>query len=125
MLHGFLDAGGTFQFLVDALKQDRPIVALDWRGFGLSQWAPDGYFFHDYIADLDAFLEHVSPFAPARILGHSMGGNVACLYAGSRPERVHCLVNLEGFGLARTSPKEAPSRMRRWLDQEADERARL
>jgi pimeloyl-ACP methyl ester carboxylesterase len=117
LLHGWLDAGGTFQFLVDALKKDWPVIALDWRGFGLSQWAPDGYFFHDYIADLDALLDQVSPFAPARILGHSMGGNVANLYAGVRHERVRCLVNLEGFGLSRTSPKEAPARMRKWLDQ--------
>jgi pimeloyl-ACP methyl ester carboxylesterase len=117
LLHGWLDAGGTFQFLVDALVRERPIVALDWRGFGLSQWAPDGYFFHDYIADLDALLDQVSPDTPARLLGHSMGGNIANLYAGVRPERVRCVVNLEGFGLARTSPKEAPSRMRKWLDQ--------
>ncbi len=117
LLHGWLDAGGTFQFLVDALKQERPIVALDWRGFGLSQWAADGYFFHDYIADLDALLDQMSPCAPVRILGHSMGGNIANLYAGVRPERVRCVVNLEGFGLPRTSPKEAPSRMRKWLDQ--------
>jgi pimeloyl-ACP methyl ester carboxylesterase len=117
LLHGWLDAGGTFQFLVDALQKDRCIVALDWRGFGLSQWAADGYFFHDYIADLDELLDQVSPHAPARILGHSMGGNVANLYAGVRPERVRCVVNLEGFGLPRTSPKEAPSRMRKWLDQ--------
>jgi pimeloyl-ACP methyl ester carboxylesterase len=46
-----------------------------------------------------------------------MGGNVANLYAGVRSERVRCVVNLEGFGLARTSPTEAPSRMRKWLDQ--------
>jgi pimeloyl-ACP methyl ester carboxylesterase len=117
LLHGWLDAGGTFQFLVDALRTDRPIVALDWRGFGLSQWAADGYFFHDYIADLDELLDQVAPYAPARILGHSMGGNVANLYAGVRPERVRCVINLEGFGLARTSPTEAPSRMRKWLDQ--------
>jgi pimeloyl-ACP methyl ester carboxylesterase len=117
LMHGFMDAGGTFQFLVDALKQDWPVIALDWRGFGLSQWAPDGYFFHDYIADLDALLDQVSPFTPARILGHSMGGNVANLYAGVRPERVRCLVNLEGFGLSRTSSREAPARMRKWLDQ--------
>jgi pimeloyl-ACP methyl ester carboxylesterase len=117
MLHGFLDAGGTFQFLVDALKQDWPVLAVDWRGFGLSQWAADGYLFHDYIADLDELLEQVSPFAPARLLGHSMGGNIACLYAGVRPERVRCIVNLEGFGLPRTSPQESPQRMRRWLEQ--------
>ena len=41
LLHGWLDAGGTFQFLVDALSKDWPVIALDWRGFGLSQWAPD------------------------------------------------------------------------------------
>ncbi len=117
MMHGFLDAGGTFQFLVDALKKDWPVLAMDWRGFGSSQWAPDGYLFHDYIADLDELLEQVSPFAPARLLGHSMGGNIACLYAGVRPERVRCLVNLEGFGLPRTSPQESPVRMRKWLDQ--------
>jgi pimeloyl-ACP methyl ester carboxylesterase len=117
MLHGFLDAGGTFQLLVDALRKDWPVVALDWRGFGLSQWAPEGYLFHDYIADLDELLDQVSPFAPARILGHSMGGNVACLYAGLRPERVRCVVNLEGFGLPRTSPKESHERMRQWLAQ--------
>ncbi len=117
MLHGFLDAGGTFQLLVDALQKEWPVVALDWRGFGLSQWAPEGYLFHDYIADLDELLDQVSPFAPARILGHSMGGNVACLYAGVRPERVRCVVNLEGFGLPRTSPKESPGRLRQWLAQ--------
>jgi pimeloyl-ACP methyl ester carboxylesterase len=117
MLHGFLDAGGTFQFLVDALKKDWPVLAVDWRGFGLSQWASDGYLFHDYLADLEELLDRVSPFAPARLLGHSMGGNVACLYAGVRPERVRCIVNLEGFGLPRTSPKESPQRMRQWLEQ--------
>ena len=117
LLHGWLDAGGTFQFLVDALSKDWPVIALDWRGFGLSQWAPDGYFFHDYIADLDQVLDQVSPFAPARLLGHSMGGNIVNLYAGVRPKRVRCVVNLEGFGLRRMSPKEAPSRMRKWLDQ--------
>ncbi len=117
MLHGFLDAGGTFQFLVDALQKDRPVLAIDWRGFGLSQWAPDGYLFHDYIADLDELLEQVSPAAPVQLLGHSMGGNIACLYAGVRPERVRCLVNLEGFGLPRTSPQESPARMRQWLAQ--------
>jgi pimeloyl-ACP methyl ester carboxylesterase len=66
---------------------------------------------------LDELLEQVSPAAPVQLLGHSMGGNIACLYAGVRPERVRCLVNLEGFGLPRTSPQESPARMRQWLAQ--------
>ena len=54
-------------------------------------------------------LDLLSPQAPAPLVGHSMGGNIACSYAGIRPERVRCVVNLEGFGLARTAP--SPSGM--------------
>jgi pimeloyl-ACP methyl ester carboxylesterase len=117
LLHGWLDSGETFQFMVDALQRDRPLVALDWRGFGRSEWPQEGYWFPDYLGDLDALLAELSPAAPVRLVGHSMGGNIACSYAGIRPERVRCVVSLEGFGLARTSPAQAPARMRKWLDQ--------
>jgi pimeloyl-ACP methyl ester carboxylesterase len=116
-LHGWLDCGDTFQFLVDEFAGERPVVALDWRGFGQSAWAPDGYAFTDYLADLDALLELYEPQGPAMLLGHSMGGNVACLYAGVRPERVRCIVNLEGFGLPPGAPSQAPKRLRQWLDE--------
>ena len=46
-----------------------------------------------------------------------MGGNVASLYAGVRPERVARLVNIEGFGLPRMSSDQAPERYREWLEQ--------
>jgi pimeloyl-ACP methyl ester carboxylesterase len=49
------------------------------------------------------------------LLGHSMGANVACLYAGVRPERVRKLVNLEGFGLRGNAPEQAPARYAKWL----------
>ena len=58
--------------------------------------------------DFDALMDEISPVAPVRIVGHSMGGNIANLYAGLRPERVRCVINLEGFGLPRTSPQESP-----------------
>lgn len=117
LLHGWLDCGETFQFMVDALPQHWPLAALDWRGFGRSEWPQQGYWFPDYLGDLDAVLDQISPASPARLVGHSMGGNIACSYAGIRPERVRCVVNLEGFGLPRTSPEQAPARMRKWLDQ--------
>jgi pimeloyl-ACP methyl ester carboxylesterase len=117
LLHGWLDAGETFQFMVDALKKDRPVIAPDWRGFGRSEWPQEGYGFPDYLGDLDALLDQVSPHAPVCIVGHSMGGNIANLYAGLRPARVRCVINLEGLGLPRTSPQDAPKRMRKWLDQ--------
>jgi pimeloyl-ACP methyl ester carboxylesterase len=117
LLHGWLDAGETFQFIVDALKKNWPVIAPDWRGFGRSEWPQEGYGFPDYLGDFDALLDQLSPDAAVRVVGHSMGGNIANLYAGLRPARVRCVINLEGLGLPRTSPQDAPKRMRKWLDQ--------
>lgn len=117
LLHGFMDCGDTWQFLVDSLPESWSLVAPDWRGFGGSEWAPGGYWFPDYLADLDSLLDLVAPGGRARIIGHSMGANIAALYAGVRPERVQWLVNLEGLGLQRTKPDDAPVRYARWLDE--------
>ncbi len=51
------------------------------------------------------------------LVGHSMGGNVALLYAGIRPQRVRAVVNLEGFGLRATQASQAPGRYAQWLDE--------
>ena len=119
MLHGWMDVAASFQFVVDALAEDRHVLALDWRGFGASDTpAADTYFFPEYLGDLEMVIEALFGSAPAPIdlLGHSMGGNVAMLYAGVRPERVRRLVNLEGFGMPRSKPSQAPGRFAKWLD---------
>jgi len=117
LLHGFMDCGATFQFVADAIAPARSLIAPDWRGFGRSGWNPQGYWFPDYFADLDAMLDWLAPDTPVDIVGHSMGGNVAMIYAGLRPGRVHRLVTLEGFGLPGAPPELAPGRYRDWLDQ--------
>ena len=117
LLHGWMDVSASFQFLVDAFKQDWCVIAPDWRGFGLSGWSREGYWFQDYYADLDALLDIYTPGSPANIVGHSMGGNVACTYSGMRPQRVRKLASLEGFGAARNKPDMAPARYERWLNQ--------
>lgn len=117
LLHGHSDCAATFQFLADELPVGLPLAALDWRGFGGSAPSPGGYWFPDYYADLEALVDTLCPQRPARIVGHSMGANVAMVYAGVRPARVRSLVNLEGFGLARTQASQAPGRIAAWLDQ--------
>ena len=118
MVHGWMDVGASWQFVVDALADDHYVVAPDWRGYGLTQSpAADNYWFPDYLADLDFLLDHYSPSAPVNLVGHSMGGNIAMLYAGSRPLRIHRLVNLEGFGMAATRASQAPARYAKWMDE--------
>jgi pimeloyl-ACP methyl ester carboxylesterase len=119
-LHGWCDVAASFQFVVDALRSDWKVIAPDWRGFGHSQWNEGPYWFPDYVADLEALLDHYSPEAPARIVGHSMGGNVTGLFGGARPQRIARFVNLEGFGLWVSGATEAPDRLGKWLDQMAD-----
>ncbi|MEQ9563920.1 MAG: alpha/beta hydrolase, partial [Woeseiaceae bacterium] len=72
--------------------------------------------FPDYVADLDVLLGIYSPGAPSRLVGHSMGANIAGLYAGIMPERVSSFVNVEGFGLADSKPENAPANYRRWIE---------
>jgi len=116
-LHGFADVGSTFQFVVDEFRQDWFVVAPDWRGFGETRSDATAFWFPDYVADLDCLLEHYSPNAPVRLIGHSMGGNVAGLYAGAMTDRVASLINLEGFGLHDAGPEQAPARYREWIER--------
>jgi pimeloyl-ACP methyl ester carboxylesterase len=116
LLHGWMDVSASFQFLVDAFSATWDVYAPDWRGYGLTDWGKsDCYWFPDYIADLDFLLRAFAAGEAVHLVGHSLGGNVACMYAGIRPERVAKLVNLEGFGLAATKPEDAARRYARWL----------
>ncbi|MCG8993507.1 alpha/beta fold hydrolase [Laribacter hongkongensis] len=117
MLHGWMDHSATFQFLAEAFTRCHQVIAPDWRGFGGSDWNSGSYYSPDYLADLDALLAHFSPRQPVHLIGHSMGGMIASLYAGIRPERVASLVSIEGFGMPDSQPANAPERYARWLEQ--------
>ena len=120
LLHGWMDVSASFQFLVDSLAREWYVVAPDWRGFGLSDWTREGYWFPDYYGDLEALLDLYHPGAPASIVGHSMGGVVSGIFGGIRPGRVARLALLEGLGLARRPASEAPLRYAQWLDELED-----
>ena len=115
-LHGWADTGSTFQFVVDALSEGWSVMAPDWRGFGRSTCGCTSYWFPDYLADLHELLGIFSADDPVRLVGHSMGGNVGALYAGTMPERVRAFVNIEGFGLPDSDPADAPGRYRAWIE---------
>ena len=123
LLHGWMDVGASWQFVVDAFGDafatGRLIIAPDWRGFGHSRLPMpcDSHHFVDYLGDLDQLLDHYAGAQPVDLVGHSMGGNVAMMYAGARPARVRRLVNLEGFGLPASQAAQAGPRLAQWMDE--------
>lgn len=119
IIHGWNDTSATWQRLVDHLPPQWNIHAPDARGFGLSGRFGDTYLFADYLADLDGLLDRVRDdlgIEQIDLIGHSMGGQIAALYAGLRPDRIRKLVILDALLLPVTPPEKAPERMRNWLD---------
>ena len=123
LLHGWMDVGASWQFMVDAFSgsflDGHMVLAPDRRGFGDTVHHPgvDHYGFADYLADLEFLLDALAPDRSVDLVGHSMGGNVAMLYAGIRPTRIRRLINLEGFGMPATRPAQAAGRYGQWIDE--------
>ena len=120
LVHGFMDAAGTWDRVAPALAEaGHRVIAPDMRGFGVgARSGPGGYYhFPDYVADLAGLVDAlVGPDETIKLVGHSMGGTVANYFAGARPERVSHLVIIEGLGPPDNDWPIGPTRMRRWLD---------
>lgn len=115
LLHGLLDTGASFAPVAEHLSPKARLLAPDWRGHGDSDRAPDGYWFPDYVADLDALIDSLAGSEPIALVGHSMGGQIASLYAGLRPDRVSHLICLDSLNVPATASETMPRRYRDWL----------
>ncbi|MEE2751187.1 MAG: alpha/beta hydrolase [Myxococcota bacterium] len=119
LLHGFLDQGAAWKVVAEELaSQGFRVVAPDARGHGRSGHIGVGgtYHFTDYLVDLEGILAHLGE-PPAGLIGHSMGGTVAALYAGVRPECAQSLVVVEGLGPVGDNHDTAIQRLKTHLNQ--------
>lgn len=116
LVHGLQEHAHTWDRLAPLLVAGghRPL-ALDWRGHGDSEWVGRGGYYHfaDYVADLAFVVRALG--GRVVLIGHSMGGNAALLYAGTEPERVAALVTIEGTGPPGSAPDVAPDRYAAWI----------
>ena len=90
-VHGLGGSGRYFQGVADALGEHYRIVAPDLAGFGASG-KPDraAYDRAFHLANLEAALEGATEHVV--VVGHSIGGVLAALWAGANAERVPALV---------------------------------
>ncbi len=123
LAHGWMDLSATFDPVARALARNLRVLAPDWRGFGHTEWPQEGYWFPDYVADLDAIVDHYVPAGPVFLAGHSMGAQIVSLYAGLRPQRVSRLAILDGLFLPDGDVASTPQRFAKWLDEVREDRA--
>jgi pimeloyl-ACP methyl ester carboxylesterase len=96
LLHGIRDLAWSMDPVAQALRDRYRVLSLDLRGHGASDH-PGGYTFPHYAADLHCVLDRLG-IERLTLIGHSLGGQIVCAYAGLFPERVRALVTIEGLG---------------------------
>jgi pimeloyl-ACP methyl ester carboxylesterase len=128
LVHGYLDLAHSWTAFVEALEKRQRravrVIAPDCRGHGDSGWVGAGGYYHfpDYVFDLEN-LARTLGVDRFRLVGHSMGGTISLLYAGTFPQRVTQLVLIEGIGPVGMNFSDAPWRMGKWI-AEVRERGR-
>lgn len=111
-LHGWLDNAASFRPLAAELGE-WDLVALDLPGHGASAHRAPGhdYAFADWIHDVLDALDGLG-WDRCDLLGHSMGGAIACAVAAAAPARVRRLALVEALGPIAGDPADAGSRLR-------------
>jgi pimeloyl-ACP methyl ester carboxylesterase len=90
-VHGFSNDRFVWEDLARALPEAFRPICYDLRGHGDSGWSIDcRYHLFDHARDLAELFDALG-LERAALVGHSLGGNVATLFAARHPERVRAL----------------------------------
>src|SRR5947209_10788823 len=95
LIHGFPDYWYTWRDQMPALAKHFQVVAIDQRGYNLSDQPKgvDEYALEKLVGDVDAVVTHFKK-DKAVIVGHDWGGAVAWGYAMAHPDRIDRLIVL-------------------------------
>jgi pimeloyl-ACP methyl ester carboxylesterase len=105
-LHSLAGTGGQWRAQLEHLRPTRRAVALDFRGHGGSAAPADGdYALASLAGDVAAAVDGLG-LERFALVGHSLGGGVALVFAAARPERVERLMLLDPIGDGTRIPRE-------------------
>lgn len=110
-LHGWLDNSASFETLAPLLP-DVHLVALDLAGHGHSQHRP-GIGAYNIWEDVSEVFEVAEQLGWTRfnVLGHSRGGIIGMIAAGTFPERIERLALIEALWPEVHQPQDAPRQL--------------
>jgi pimeloyl-ACP methyl ester carboxylesterase len=115
ILHGFMDHHLAWDDVCKALTdKSLNVLSYDQRGHGRSSHVSSSsqYHFPDYISDLYELLE-VLQITKCHLIGHSMGGTVASIFAAVFPKKVDKLFLIEGLGPSHENEDQSFKRLQR------------
>jgi pimeloyl-ACP methyl ester carboxylesterase len=127
MMHGFPDYWYTWRSQMEALAEEYQCVALDLRGFNLSDRprGVDNYAMGKLVGDVTAVISDLGR-DKAILVGHDWGGAIAWSFAMARPEMLERLIILNvphPRGFARElahNPQQQKSSQYAWDFQKED-----
>jgi pimeloyl-ACP methyl ester carboxylesterase len=94
-LHGLASSAHWYHRLSHSMAGEYRIIAPDQRGHGQTTQVPSGYDWQTLVSDVVGLMNHLG-VERAPVLGHSWGGHVASNLAARFPDRVSCLVMIDG-----------------------------
>ncbi|GAA3860383.1 alpha/beta fold hydrolase [Streptomyces sp. NPDC003328] len=107
LLHALGEGAADWDRVAPVLARSRRVYALDLRGHGLSD-RPGDYALELMQSDVLRFLDSLG-LDRVDLIGHSLGGVIAYLFAADRPQRVAGLV-LEDVPAPRDREPSTPAR---------------
>jgi len=92
VLHGGSGRRQQVDGLLTLLPEACDVVAPDLRGHGESSHTPGRYRLEDFAADVASLCDLLFGGEPAVIYGHSLGGQIALVLAGARPDLARAVI---------------------------------
>jgi pimeloyl-ACP methyl ester carboxylesterase len=103
-LHSLAGNSAHWSRQIEHLRPTRRVVALDLRGHGQSDPPENGdYTVTGIMGDVEATVDTLK-LQQVVLVGHSLGGGVALVYAGAHPERVAGLLLVDPIGDGTQTP---------------------